>query len=283
MECGYLPTPRSRKDFSLAKVFGVSNLDLPDEFDLGAVRRPVTQGQNLCTSEALAEDASDEFGIEMDSNWQAGKISLAFGQPIYKRGTDMRKAMDSGRIFGFLPKKLSPFSWEKKGEEFICAWENWPRELDELAAGYRRAAYFNVLKDSPYDAYDTMRTALHEHGNRILVGMPWYQSFNSAKKGFITRAEGSFTWHAVTVKGWGKKGMKVRSWSGTNGGDKSYYYFPRSVWNECFAKEGAIAFMYRDVDINLIDSIKQRDFSISEILLDLYSKLLIKVRYGMAR
>lgn len=283
---GLLPTPRKRKDFSLVRAFGVSKLVLPAEYDPGGFRKPVKQGTNLCTAESLAEDASDEFGVEMDSNWQAGKISLAYGQPIYKRGADMRKAMDSGRGFGFLPKNLSPHSWEEDGEEFVCKWNVWPRELDEAALKYKRAAYFNVFKDSPYDRFDAVRSAINDHGNRVIVGMPWYQSFNSSPKGLVSVAAGSFTWHAVVVKGWVvKKGvtyLKVRSWSGKTGGDNSYYYFPREVWNSCLTTNGAVAFMYRDVDLDVIESLKQRDFSLTEILKDLYSQLLIKIRYGMA-
>jgi len=286
MTGGLLPTPRSRKDFSATRAFGAPSLDLPARYDVedekGDVAGPRTQEHNFCTAYAVSELGSDEHGVPMDAHFQAAAIGMLAGAPILG-GADMRDAIRSGRTFGFLPVSRCPFHGERTPREILGDAGKWPNltELLEVAADYRMPAFFKI--DGPYDPFDNLRAHLYAQrpDNGVVIGIPWYENFNRAR-GIIPAPKGSYTWHAVTVKGFrtvkGQEVLRVRSWNGTSFGDESYAYLTRERFNALMTTWGAIAFMYKDVPDDLIASLRERRLDLQEVILDLLSRLALLLR-----
>lgn len=282
---GLRPTPRDRRDFPLIATFGASSLDLPDRYDVeadkGDVNGPRDQERNFCTAYAVSELGADEHGIPMDAHAQAAFITMTFGEPILE-GADMRDAVSTGRSYGFLPVSKCPFHDEGRDRAFLCDIANWPADTIPEAAKYRMPAYFNVLRGSAYDPFDTIRAELYRHrpDNGIALGMPWYESFNDAPdSGIVRRIAGSYVWHAVSVKGFGrtKRGvevLKVRSWDSRDGA-RGYFYFDRETFNTLMRTWGAVAFMYKDVPDDLLTQLRERNLDLAEAALDLLSRLLL--------
>lgn len=288
MDKGLLPTrPKGiDKRFSLTKNFGAASLDLPEKFSIedekGDINGPRDQGQNLCSAYTTTELGADEFGIPMSAAFQAMAISLTSRKPLYIQGTDLHSALKSGRVYGFLPKEKEPFSWEEKGEAFVCEPANWPYPLLHEAEKYRIKGG-DFIVDGSYDHFDNCRSALYQHkpDNGISVGMPWYTSFGSTKRdGIVMAPQGGFSWHNVAFKGWfTKNGIEyviVRSWEKT-GGDNSYFYFNRAFFNQLMGTWGAMAKMYKGVGDEVIDQLRNDATSISEMILDLYYIVLHKL------
>lgn len=286
---GLKPTARSRRDFSLTKVFGAPSLDIPRQYDVedekGDINQPRVQEDMFCLAYAISELGADEHGIPMDAHFQAAFMGLLAGAPILN-GADMRVGIKSGRTFGFLPTSLCPFHNQDVTREHIADWNNWPWHLVDEAGKYKMPAFFKV--DGPYDAFDNHRAQLYRHkpDNGIALGIPWYESFNeTGSNGIVKPGEGAYFWHAVTVKGYryinNKEYVRVRSWSGRMFGKNSYGYFTREQFNKLLATAGSISFMYKDIPDNLILSLKERQLDLLEILLDLRSRVLIKLKHNV--
>lgn len=288
---GFIPRAKKSLDkrFSLTRNFGAPSLNIPLAFSVedlkGDISGPREQGENLCSAMTTSEIGADEWGIPMSGAFQAMAISLCCGRPLFNIGASVDDALKSGREYGFLPKNKEPFSWEEKGESFVCEYTNWPQELIELAKRYRIAGGDFVV-DGPYDAFDNFRTQLYAHrpNNGISLGIPWFQTFNgTGPNGIVHTPDPTYglTWHNIEMKGFDRIGgidyIKCRSWNKADGA-RTYFYFSRPIFNLMLGMAGAIGKMYKSTDEQVVGQLKDTPRNLIEFMLDLYNQVLFKYR-----
>lgn len=242
-------TREDPRDFQFHKVFGaLSPLELPmGDFD---VNEPVfieNQGSSdICPSEMATALAEAFYGIDFEPTYTFAKTKQIEGD-WQSWGADPNDALKSGVDFGFLPKDKSPFTLEN-GRNFIANPDNWPKELDAIAAAYKMGSFYNVR--GPHDFFDNVRSALYiNYQSRVKspvgTGAYFYGGWLHADGGIVPTTqppESQLVPHAFIFFGQriidGVPYLKAQLSSGKEAGDDGVLYFSRDTVNKLclFAK-----------------------------------------------
>ena len=120
-----------------------------------------------------------------------------------------------------------------------------------LSLGYFKA-FFNVQPQN-LDFFDSVRLASLSgvpEKRSIIVGSPWYSTFESVDSTGILNTPQDFTqigsWHCWKISGWKLINDQVyligKSWQSAQYGDKGYCYFSRSLFNQLMSVNGSVAY-----------------------------------------
>ena len=198
---------------------------------------------DFCTAYTTAEIQSLIFGMPFDPLWQMAKIKEIIGS-YQDYGASLRDAAQSVITYGSLPVVLAPFAYTgsetDKPRDFLANWENYPSNMDSFGRKYRDLSFFAV--DGPYDSFDNVRSTLlmhQQYRQAVTFGLEWHPEWTEAPGGVIpeimpaSQGEG----HDMMIVGQKTIGGNLhlvlqQSW-GPNAGDGGFYYFPRTVINQC--------------------------------------------------
>ena len=271
MNKGLKEPKKDIRDFSRHAKFGSVDLAiLPKE----GLKRPKVKSENqgntqLCTAYTLAGMRRIKFNKEFSPDWIQQKEAEIEGTTRIT-GHSLRTQAKVACNFGVLPKELSPFSWQDKGEEFISNPDNWDKSLDLKAEPYKAGGFFSVVKDSPYDTYDSIRVSLAMHDvdkEGITVGIKWFGEFNSTPdEGILpTPNEKGFSCgHNIQVYDWNEKGLLADAHEG------KIIIIPREIANKyIYTSEGP----YIILDGIELSRVKAEQWGILELLKDALIKL----------
>lgn len=201
---------------------------------------------DFCTAFATAELQYAIFGIPVDPLYQMAKIKQIRGE-YASWGANLRDAAQSVVKFGSLPSFFTPYTYSfenpplktDKDRNFLANWQNWPTDLNNLAAKDKDLSFFNV--DGPYDAFDNIRSALWMHRKErrgVLTGMNWEGEWTYAKDSIINgeMVTGNGKGHAISIIGQrtldGVPYIVLQQTWGNSFGKNGFYYFSGEAINK---------------------------------------------------
>jgi len=244
MRGGLRELPSDSRDFSRIKVFGMGSLPPNEDF---MVAEPISiedqKETDFCTAFALSAVAEDQEGVDLDPLYTFAKIKQIEGD-WRSWGADLRSACKAAVKFGFIKKENSPFDLDNYSRDIVANWENWPKELDDLAKKHRKMSYFRV--DDSVDTFNAFRAALWQNKAKkcsIFTGTTWRENWNNVKDGIIPDEPGPPLFgHAIKIFGQkiiiGEPYLIAQQSLGKKEGDNGLLYFSRKVINRDF-KYGA--------------------------------------------
>lgn len=251
---GLQELPHDERDFSRVAVFGaIAPKDLPTgDFLVSMALNVRDQGESdECTAFATVAASEDQEAVILDPHFTfyATKILLLSDPESW--GADLRSACRSHVKHGALEEEYAPFAANVQ-REMVLDPDNWTEDHRALAYEHRKNSFFDVLKGSPYDTFDTVRGALWQNRSKmqsIVTGARWRPSWTDAPGGVIEdrdySGEGG-TAHAFVLKGQrifnGVPHLVAQLSNGDEIGDKGIFYMPRGVANKelvfgCFSFE----------------------------------------------
>ena len=242
------------RDFSHEQVFGSIRPDkLPEEdFMTAPILEIKDQGDSdLCTAYATTSASEDQEGVILDPNFTffVTKVKIAKNPDAW--GANLRDAMKSHVKYGGLEQEIAPLPRSAKREQ-ILSLQIWDEDHMALAYEHRKNSFFNVIKDSPLDVFDTIRSALWMHRKNmrsVVTGAKWRPLWTDAEAGVILNGEyGNFgTPHAFVFKGQrtinGAPHLVAQLSNGEEIGEGGVFYFPREIVNQELGKYGAFMFV----------------------------------------
>ncbi len=288
MNSGCLPLSPDRRDdnFSHSRFFGaVSPTQLPKT--LG--RKPlkiVNQGQTqFCTAAGTSSASEYQEGIPLSFEFQVAAISRMSGYPITS-GADPRMALKAAVAYGSLAETLSNLHLDTNSPEVIANYQAWPEQAWRNAQKHLKAAFFKV--DGPYDAFDAIRVALWQGAtdNSVVIAFgKWFSEWSQPVPSFPRNLTGYHCFvfiDFVTING--IEYLVAQNSYGDDFGDHGLQYFSRDTINEAWkdvGNDGTGLYIFRDANPNDIQTLKDQQLSLLQILLDIYEKLLFKLKYGL--
>lgn len=238
-----------------------------------------------CTGYTQSELTQDMDLVEYDPSFTYDK-TLLMENSQRGAGCDIRDSLNSTIVFGL----------RKKGEN------------DTDAFAHRNGQYF-VISQAP-DYFDGFRSAIFVNHRSVSLGSPWFPAWkiigNDAimpmpyipKLGnmggiigailnvfgglFFGNYFSSLPWHNYKVGGFtttntsgqlirnGESFLMIKSWQGSDIGDKGWLYMPRDVANAVFDVIGTGSFTVAKVASN---NIKNVQFNIAEVVNNLVLRL----------
>lgn len=274
---GLLPLPYDERDFSRTAVFGAMRAqDLPTgDFAVAPVLEIKDQGdEDFCTFYATASVSEDQEGVILEPYFNAyvGKVLIQKDPDSW--GADLRTACTSHLTpYGALEREFSPFkdTEERPSREQVLSPSTWIEDHTMLAAEHRKNSYFDVLKGSPHDIFDSIRSALWMHRAKmrsVVTGCIWRQSWNAAEKGKVP-AQGweheRGTPHAFKIIGQvffeAEPHLVAVLSNGEEIGDKGIFYMPRALVNKEFTYG---AFMFEDMPPKTAKTYMYYDISVND-------------------
>lgn len=252
---GLLPLTADPRDLEQHKILGaVPLLELPlDDFFVGEVIGIKDQGsKDFCGGYAGAAVAEDQEDVELNGDYPFMVAKRLLGGEAWKSwGISLRDICNVGVKIGFLEQEAYPFAHEEKDRDFLANPENWPQDLDMLAADHRKNSYFRA-DTGPYDLFDNLRASLWQNRVKkcsILAGCVWRYEWNEVKGGIVPKdydQNGRGEGHAVKIIGQmiinGEPHLVVPNSWGPKYGDAGIFYFPREVVNREFKNFGGFSF-----------------------------------------
>lgn len=243
--------PQDIRDFSHHDLFGtIAPANLPPfDFDVAGAS-PVILNQtdlDFCTGYCSSELNTVEFHAESDPSdplYQMAKIKQIRGEWSQPEAS-LRDAADALITYGSLPLSKSPYTHNQyaptdRDRGYLANWNNWPAELDQIAASRKLGSYF--IPDGPYDAFDNIRSVLWQNastwsGSGVIFGLEWMFDWNIVTGGVIPEATHSQAsgGHAVYLRGQkvidGMPYLVIQNSWGAAYGDNGLYYASRAILN----------------------------------------------------
>lgn len=258
MNTGLKKLVEDPRDYSFHRTFGASGqIALPDSFTVN-YPNPLLRIKNqyetdLCTAEASTEIEEGVKNIPMSAEWFFAKEKEIMGNPA-EYGADLRVACKAAQKYGFLPQSDAPFTLDNQTRDFIADSNNWPADLDAIAAANKIAGYFSV-EEFADDLFDSIRQTLYQNSSNhrgILAGSNWYAEWNVGQPGIIpTDYDQKVAQHAFKIFGWqqinGVTYLMIQNSEGIGSGNNGVLYFPREVVNREFTFG---VFCFSDVPMN---------------------------------
>jgi hypothetical protein len=145
--------------------------------------------------------------------------------------------------------------------------KNYPDSLKEKAKIHKQKTYFFV-EDSPYDAFDEARAAIHyfaEKKQKILLGVQFGWMLSQVE---LTGTPKGFG-HALWCSGWNEKGLVVVNSAGKEAGENGKHYISRESYNYFVGKYGHMMIVDKereDVEYMLQNNIKLDDSAIQKTI-----------------
>lgn len=209
----------------------------------------VNSGTNGEINLKILANLIHENGDYFDPLYQFSKIKQVRGE-YAGFGANLRDAMQALVKFGSLKKNQSPFTFAEnkptdKDRDFLANWNNWPKNLDIIAALNKIASFF--VCDGPYDAFDNIRSVLYTNYKTnlrigVLFGLNWRPEWSEDPDGILPEAiyaQSAGSPHCTWLRGQkvinGIPYLKLQQSGGEDMGDRGIYYLPRSVVNKEFA------------------------------------------------
>lgn len=269
---GWQEAPRDPRNFSRSKVLGslFSKPKLPGEDFLVVVPKTINnQGDNdKCVGHTVSKACGFMEGIEMSANYQFAKGKQVANENPETWGLKMIDGVMSAVKFGSLPLDREPEAVD--GPHYRDG-RNWPAELDEVAAIYKKDERSILEVDGPFDTFDNILLALWEGRaalQTVILGSYWKPFWTAAPRGIISGEMGK------EQKGFGHAFLAIgrRSFprydadnkiigmepylvcllhSGDLIGDHGIFYFSREVVNREFVFDKFVP-----VDIPVVDAKK---------------------------
>ena len=227
---GLKPLPIDRRDFALGAVFDLPKLsDIPEVFAL-APKFPVKHQRtsDFCSAFTAASMAEYQDDVEFEPSYNFAKSKEISGD-INEWGQDMRSAMKAGVKFGFLPKNKSPESLSSKSVEFLRDPKNWDRELDSIAAIYKKSSFFVI--EGQYNSYDNIRAAIYRFKKErqvVAIGLKWAWPLSDT---FLEEPENKGYGHMLYAYGWNGDYLLARNSYGSGVGDVGTHLIHKDVIN----------------------------------------------------
>ena len=273
---GSAPLTEDTRDFNHQAVFGATPLANFNPSGRGTVPFPPNNQEqySYCTGCAVSEAAGYQDAAAYSFEYQIAKIGEISGFPI-TNGADPRKAMQSGVLYGSLPRALAPMSIDGAATA-VVDWNNWPSALDEAAAQHERQSYFRV-DTGDYDAFDNIRSALATSPHDVAMAFtPWYAEWENVPGGIIPSGHTLVGWHAHLFIDWKTINgvlylVQQNSW-GVNWGDGGLSYWSRDIVNATLGVSGAGAYMFVKMDPNVVKRFQLHNVALSDIFAELRAR-----------
>lgn len=227
--------------------FGTANIaTLPT--DLLFLSAVLDQGQlPACTAYAATAVRDSMKNKLYDPQIQWDEELQFMGNPNADGANDTRVPMAVGVEIGFVPLGS-------------------PLPTDNASAWYA------VTQNNGFDLFDSIRMAMFQTQNPLLLGLTWMNEWTAALGGMI-QDNGQIVdgGHCVKIAGWkflnGNPYLVIQNSWGTDAGDNGLFYFPREVVNACFGGFGI--FYFSDTDNPTIKTLGM----IQALLLNLWEML----------
>lgn len=282
---GLAELPEDPRDFSRVAVFGaIRAQDLPRvDFMVALPLGIKDQGDSdECTAYATTAASEDQEAVILDPHFSfyATKVLILKNPEAW--GADLRSACASHVKHGALEEELAPFVGNSFPRERILDPENWDEDHKALAFEHRKNSFFDVLKDSPHDTFDSIRAALWENRMKmqsVITGAKWRNTWTDAPGGVIPKEyEDHGTPHAFVIKGQktinGELHLVAQLSNGTSIGDSGVFYFPREVVNKEF-RFGCYSF--EDMPRAQVENHLYYGTKVGESLLSKWAKILWRI------
>lgn len=258
---GLLPLTEDKNDFSHTIVFGalpITSLPQGDFF----VSEPMeiknqdyqVADSDFCAGYAAAEVSEDQEAILLNPEYTWVQAKKALGPDAWKTwGLNLRDICLAAVNKGFLEQEYYPFEYKADvTRDFIANPENWPEDLDMLAADHRKASFFAVDGPSGSDVFDNMRSVMYMNRaeqRSIITGVLWHSSWIFAPDGIIPLTgweNDTSSGHALKIFGWiwlpdpventGVKNLYLAAQLSNSSdiGDSGVFYFRRELVNKFF-------------------------------------------------
>lgn len=243
---GLTELPFDGNDFPRVAVFGsIAPQDIPTgDFLVSMTISVKDQGDSdECTAFATVAASEDQEAVILDPHFTFYATKVLLLKDPESWGADLRSACKSHVKFGALEEEYAPFAANVE-RSMILDTRNWTEDHKALAYEHRKNSFFDVLKDSPYDTFDTIRGALWQNRSKmqsVITGAKWRAEWTDAPGGVIPEKDYRGvpgTPHAFVLKGQrvfdGVPHIVAQLSSGEDIGDKGIFYFPRGVVNDEF-------------------------------------------------
>lgn len=246
LKSGLKDLPMDDRDFSRTAVFGaISPLALPKgDFLVSMTIDVKDQGESdMCTAFATTAASEDQEAVILDPYFAFYATKVLELKDPDSWGADLRSACKAHVDHGCLEEEYAPFNASGISRDMVLDPKVWTEDHMALAYEHRKNSFFNVLKGSPLDTFDTIRGALWQNRNKmasVVTGARWRGEWTDAAGGVIEDKEygEGGTPHAFVLKGQkiidGTPRLVAQLSNGTEIGDKGIFYFPRSVVNKEF-------------------------------------------------
>ena len=214
--------PIDIRDYLLSSIQPV-RVALPEEFDLRSQQSPVQNQDGLGICYSFAVGGIGEYWNTKEHR-QLVNLSERFIVHFTKRISSMwgmeadffRNALDA------FVKNGSPLEVDYP---FSSNWEDYkiepPAEVIKKAEEFRGKTYWRANND-----LESIRQAVFQNQCPVLVGMPWYSSYNYPIEGRLPLPSGDRAGHAVVCVGWTKDKLWFKNSWGTGWSLSGYFYIP---------------------------------------------------------
>lgn len=215
MQSGTGPTRKSHKDYS-HRSFGAIQVPFPPSYDTDShLDMPNQETDGLpygCTDESQSEVSNDLVQAPATTPFELEAVTHANALGGYDVRQSLLAAKSLGWITGF-------FNIEAIGQDI-----------------------FDAVRDAMVSGATEKRS--------VSVGSKWFPEFeNVDATGILPMpnfAGANFTWHNYACKGWVTIGdqvyLKMKSWQGTEYGDRGWCYMSRPLFNQLMSIPGSVAF-----------------------------------------
>lgn len=188
---------------------------------------------DYCSAYASTAVSEDQEGIELSPEFQFFATKQIEGNSDW--GADLRDTGKSYTKTGSLERHLTNFG-PLTNRQIILDPSSWTPDQIASAKKHLKASYIKVT--GPYDQFDNARCTLayfRDDFRSIYTGISWCKEWISAPNGIIDKQGTQMDGHAFKVKGWktinGVIYLVCQLSSGTNVGDKGFFYMTREIFN----------------------------------------------------
>lgn len=297
------PTWRNLQDkhFAPHVLFG-SVQTLPDELVTDAGLTMPDQITDLrptaCTGYCTTDTATDNSKIIYSKSFNFMKTLEVENAPASTEGADARTATEIGPTFGFLPITLEPTDVTNGDQTYAANQDHWPTMLDAWASPHKVPAYSPISLVPGYDMFDSVRSAMSVSGpHSAMLATQWSPSFESVgTSGLLEESPIGLYWgHDYKAAGFTTKNtsgqlirngevfLRIKSWQGSNYGDKGYVYMSRVLANKLFTVWGVFLRTFYLLSEETIATQKSQLNTLYEVAINLIENLVGLLRYQLSK
>lgn len=218
-----------RRDYRAAGI--TAPAELPESFRLTDPFPVKSQnGFGSCTGQAAAGHKQLQEGVELSARFAYAMTKKLEGNTSWGAYTrDQFKVLCD---VGAVPEEAWPERHDIPELEYLD-WKNIPPFVADNAKLYRSKKYFRVEPD-----FESIKQALFNAKQAIVISIPWYGSYNAPKNGYLYLDNNSgFLGHAVLVVGWKKDALVIKNSFGESWGLSGMCYLPKEaqIWDAWYS------------------------------------------------
>jgi hypothetical protein len=177
---------------------------------------------DFCLACAASSHAEQIIGEPCEEAFTFAYAKKVSGEPLLKAGVSPRNLLRAAIKYGFLPKRLAPYSLDNRDRNFLADWRNWEPYLDKAIKPFNSS--FRVR------GFDRMVQVMREQKTPILAGLYWQAHWGKSP---IIDSFGEFNKlapHEVLFKGLQDGRIVIQNSRGKEKGDNGLWYLDRQAF-----------------------------------------------------